>query len=429
MVRRWIRGGSCLLLCFCFLTGILQAQTPAARTAPARLRVFIDCEFECDTQYLRQNIDFIDYVRDRAASDMHVLVTTQETGGGGTAWNLKFIGLEYFAGQDRTLAFNTPQTASDDDRRKEFARVFRVGLAGYAAETSVGTNLDVSFRKSDESANSESKPTRDPWNFWVFNLGINGNMSGEQSSNNRSYYMNASASRTTEQWKMNFSVNSNQNSSTFKLDDTTTIKSDSEGWNFNSLIVKSLGPQWSYGARSGISHSSFSNTDRSMNMSPAIEFDFFPYSESTRRSITVQYSAGITSYKYREVTIFDKMEETVPTHSLNTSVGIRAPWGSLGGSVNFSQHLNHLDRKRLSMFGNTNVRLFKGFSFNVFGNYSKISDQIGLAKGEISTEEVLLRLRQRATGYSYFMNFGINYSFGSIFNSTVNPRFGGGGCC
>jgi hypothetical protein len=119
----------------------------------------------------------------------------------------------------------------------------------------------------------------------------------------------------------------------------------------------------------------------------------------------------------------------VPIHSLNTSVGIRAPWGSLGGSVNFSQHLNHLDRKRLSMFGNTNVRLFKGFSFNVFGNYSKISDQIGLAKGEISTEEVLLRLRQRATGYSYFMNFGINYSFGSIFNSTVNPRFGGGGCC
>jgi hypothetical protein len=429
MVQRWIRSGSFLLVFMSCFTGTLRAQTLAPKTAPTRVRVFIDCEYECDTQYLRQNIDFIDYVRDRAASDMHVLVTTQETGGGGRAWTVKFIGLQYFAGQDRTLTFNTPQTASDDDRRKEFARVFRVGLAGYAAETSVGKDLDISFVKRDESAKSESKPTHDPWNNWVFSLGINGNMSGEQSSNNRSHYMNASASRTTENWKMNVSVYSNQNKSTFKIDDTNTIKSSSDGWDFNSLVVRSLGPRWSYGARSGISHSSFSNTDRSMNASPAIEFDIFPYSESTRRSITVQYSAGVTSYQYREPTIFDKLKETVPIHSLNTSVGIRAPWGSVGGSVNFSQHLNHLDRKRLSMFGNTNVRLFKGFSFNVFGNYSKISDQIGLAKGEISTEEVLLRLRQRATGYSYFMNFGINYSFGSIFNSTVNPRFGGGGGC
>ena len=35
--------------------------------------------------------------------------------------------------------------------------------------------------------------------------------------------------------------------------------------------------------------------------------------------------------------------------------------------------------------------------------------------------------RQLLTGYQYFFNFGINYSFGSIFNNIVNPRFGGGG--
>ena len=64
-----------------------------------------------------------------------------------------------------------------------------------------------------------------------------------------------------------------------------------------------------------------------------------------------------------------------------------------------------------------------GFSFNIYANYEKIGDQIGLRKADAKTEEVLLRLQQRATGYSYFMNFGFNYSFGSIFNSTVNPRF------
>jgi hypothetical protein len=428
-MERCVRRGSFLLLsCLFFLAGDLTAQTPATRTAPSRLRVFIDCQYECDTEYLRQNIEFIEYVRDRAAADLHLLVTTQQTGGGGTAWNLKFIGLDYFMGQDRTLTFNTPQTASGDDRRKEFARIFRVGLVGYAAETTVAPDLDVSFRKSTEGGERTSSPPRDPWNFWVFRVGMNGNLSGEESSNNRSYRFNGSASRTTEQWKMNFSANSNTNNSTFKLDDTTTIRSSSDGWNLSSLIVKSLGPKWSYGVRSNMSHSSFSNTDRSIGASPAIEFDFFPYSESTRRSLTVQYSAGITTYKYRELTIFDKLEESVPSHSVNTSIGIRAPWGSLGGSVNISQHLNHLDRRRIGMNGNADVRLFKGFSFDIYANYDKISDQIGLRKGDISTEEVLLRLRQRATGYSYYMGFGINYSFGSIFNSTVNPRFGGF-CC
>jgi len=389
------------------------------------LRVFIDCQYECDTEYLRQNIEFIEYVRDRAAADLHLLVTTQETGGGGMAWNLKFIGLDYFMGQDRTLTFNTPQTASGDDRRKEFARIFKVGLVGYAAETTVAPDLDVSFRKAPETGERKTKSNHDPWNYWVFRVGMNGNLSGEQSSNNRSYRFNGSASRTTEQWKMNFSLNSNTNNSTFELDDATTFKSRSDGWNLSSLVVKSLGPKWSYGARSNLSHSSFSNTDRSVGASPAIEFDFFPYSVSTRRSLTVQYSIGMTHYQYRELTIFDKLQENVPSHSVNTSIGIRAPWGSVGGSVNISQHLNHTDRYHVGMYGNTDVRLFKGFGFDMFANYDKIGDQIGLAKGEISEAEVLLKLRQRATGYSYYMGFGINYSFGSIFNSTVNPRFGG----
>src|SRR5436190_1943098 len=224
MVGRWIRSGSFLLLSLLFVTGSLGAQTPAPRTAPARLRVFIDCQYECDTEYLRQNIEFIEYVRDRAAADLHLLVTTQETGGGGTAWTLKFIGLDYFMGQDRTLTFNSPQTASGDDRRKEFARIFKVGLVGYAAETTVAPDLDVSFRKSSETGEHKAKPEHDPWNFWVFRVGMNGNLSGEQTSNNRSYRFNGSASRTTEEWKMNFSLNSNTNNSTFKLDENTIFK-------------------------------------------------------------------------------------------------------------------------------------------------------------------------------------------------------------
>src|SRR5262249_31228309 len=142
MLERRIRCGSFVLLCFFILTGYLHAQTtPAVHTPPVRLKVFIDCEYECDTDYLRQTIEFIDYVRDRETADLHVLVTTQGTGGGGMAWTLKFIGQDFFKDRDHTLNFTTGTTASEDDRRKELARVFKVGLVSYAVETSVAPNL------------------------------------------------------------------------------------------------------------------------------------------------------------------------------------------------------------------------------------------------------------------------------------------------
>ena len=56
-----------------------SAESATQPAAPQLLRVFIDC-FECDTEYLRQNVQFVDYVRDRTVADVHVLVTTQGTG-------------------------------------------------------------------------------------------------------------------------------------------------------------------------------------------------------------------------------------------------------------------------------------------------------------------------------------------------------------
>ena len=141
----------------------------------------------------------------------------------------------------------------------------------------------------------------------------------------------------------------------------------------------------------------------------------------------MQYTIGATRYRYRDLTVFDKLQETVPNHSVNFSIGLRQPWGSLSVYSEVAQHLNNRDRYRSSIFGSTDVRLFKGFSFNLYADYTKIKDQIGLRKGGASTEEVLLRLRQLATDYSYYYGFGVSYSFGSIFDTVVNPRFSGGG--
>jgi len=332
-----------------------------------------------------------------------------------------FIGLGRYQGQDRTLVFNTPQTATSDEQRKEFVRILKIGVVGYAADTTAAPQLDVTWTRP--KGQSQTTAANDPWNYWVFRIEGGGFINGEQSSDSHSYRFNTSANRTTDAWKINFSTNGNYNENHFTVEDDVRITSASHSWRVSGLVVKSVTAHWSVAGNSSISQSSFSNSDRAISVMPGIEYDVFPYSESTRRILTIQYTVGTDFDRYQELTIFNKLSETVPRHVIAASLGLRQPWGSVNGSANLSQHLNHPDRTRASFEWGADVRLFKGFSFNVFGQYDKIKDQISLRKDTASTEEVLLHLQQLATGYSYFMNFGISYRFGSIFNNVVNPRF------
>jgi hypothetical protein len=400
-----------------------RAQTAPAGAAKAPLRVFVDC-WECDTEYLRQHVTFVDYVRDRMAADLHILVTTQSTGGGGMSWTVKFIGLGRFASIDRSHIFSTRSTATSDDRRREFARVFQLGLAAYAADTAVASDLDITYRAPSAAAPT-AVAVKDTWRRWVFRVNGSGSTSGEKATKSYRYSLGSSANRVTEDFKVSLSVNRNQSESRFTLSDGRRVVSPSDSWSVNSTAVKSLGPKLSAGARVNASHSSFSNSDRAISILPGIEYDFFPYADYQRRSLTVWYEFGPSFYRYREPTIYDKLRETTFRHQVDVSLSMRQPWGSLYSSTSFSQNLQHRDRYNLSIYGSTDVRLFKGFSFNLYGSYSRIKDQTGLARAEATPEEILLRIRQLATNYRYSYSFGISYNFGSIYTSIVNPRFNG----
>ena len=60
----------------------IAAQEPAPMQE--RLAVFLDCGF-CDGTFLRQEMEYVDWVLDREVADVHVLVTQQTTGAGGQA--------------------------------------------------------------------------------------------------------------------------------------------------------------------------------------------------------------------------------------------------------------------------------------------------------------------------------------------------------
>jgi hypothetical protein len=432
-----------LLLCACLLAvpvGRAHGQPPVppgqgpplppppvAQDIAGRVKVFIDCSgfWGCDSDYFRENLTFVDHVRDRAVADVHVLVTGQSTGSGGQEATLAFIGRGPFDRVNDTLRMAWPPNSADDAIRQGLSAKLKLGLMRYVAHSEAADSLKIAVGATPVQA--PQAQTDDPWDYWVFRIRFNGNMNGESSTTYESFSGGLSANRVTEAWKLSISGSASYRESSYDLGEVEPYVSISRDSSLNGLAVKSLSAHWSLGARGSFGSSTYTNKRLYATAAPAIEYNYFPYSESTRRSLTFQYSVGVSSFEYNEVTIYDKMSETLPLHSFLVDVEARQPWGQVSASLDFSQYLSRPENFRVQSFGMVELRLKNGLSLNVGGGGSWIRDQIYLPAGGATTEEILVRQRQLATSYSYSLYFGVSYTFGSIFNNVVNPRFGSSG--
>jgi hypothetical protein len=300
-----------------------------------------------------------------------------------------------------------------------------LGLERYYAHRGQSDRLDVTFTPTAAATPGAKAATKDRWNLWVYRISANGYGSGEQSDNFVSLNGSLSANRTTEIWKAVVTANANYGQSRFILSDGSKFNSYSHSYGFSDLLVKSLGPHWSAGQRASWTASTFLNQSHAIRFAPAIEYNIFPYSQSTRRQLTLQYSAGINHFRYQDTTIFDKLSEVRTDQTLTASIDLKQPWGSVSSSLEGAAYIDDFTKRHLIFFNSLDLHLFKGFSFFSFGQISLLRDQLYLPRGDLSDQERLLRQRQLATSYTYFVNLGLSYSFGSIFNNIVNPRFGG----
>ena len=418
--------GTAIILAF----GLARDAAAQAAASTDAVSVYLDCGFFCDTDYIRSEFTHVSWVRDRAVADVHLLVTSQGTAGGGTEYTLAFLGQRRFAGIGDTLKYVAPQSATPDNVRRGLTRAIKVGLVPFLARTSLAQRIDVTIAPA--VAAEAVAPARDPWNGWVFNVGASSNMSGERTTQFNSINGSLSARRTTDAWKINFTARENYRESKFDFDGTKSTFIN-RTYSFTQLVVRSLGPRLSAGLRGAVGSSTFENKQLYWRVAPAIEFDVFPYSESTRRMLTAQYAAGVESFDYHEETIYFRTEETRPLHTLSIGLVQNQPWGNVNVGTEAGQYLNETNRNYVTVFGSTGLRLFKGFNFNVGGSFSAIKNQLYLPRRGATPEEILLQQRRLATNYSYFAFTGISYTFGSVFNPVVNPRFGrsegGGSSC
>src|SRR5688572_29924385 len=271
----------------------LDAQDPP-RPAPAgsaatTLRVFVD-NCPCSLDYLRTEVPYIDYMRDRADADVHLLFGYQGTGAGGTAFTMYFIGLRDFAGTADTLVFSTQPSDTEDQTRQTLVRYMKMGLMRYVARTSAADRIRISLAPA-ATGTTAAAPADDPWNYWVFRLGLNGGGNGEKSRTRISGGGSLTATRTTEKWKTRLNTNGNYSESKLTIptsidtafaDDgsvesvDTTLSSIEMTYShsifMSGYIARSLGPHFSTGILTAGSASSFANNDLFLRFAPAFEY-------------------------------------------------------------------------------------------------------------------------------------------------------------
>jgi hypothetical protein len=410
---------------------LAHAQVVATPTPGEATAVFLDCHTRlCDFDHLRRTIPVVNWVRDRQDADVHVLVTDERTGSGGTRYTFAFLGLRAFAGREYTVEYVTSPDNTYEEDRAGFTRVLQLALGPYIAETPGAHRVTIGFAAPATDVPTPAlTPQADPWDFWVFRIGVNGGMNGE--SQERFFRGNASisANRITEGFKFSFRARTRGHRSEFDVIDSTvtpildtTFVSTFESYSLETLAAWSLGPHWSWGILAEVDRNSSLNWDFAFRGGPAVEYDIFPYEESTRRIITFRYVAGLTAFNYRDTTIFFETAEILPAHVLEVELGITEPWGGIHAGLEAFQYLHDLRRHSIGVGGGFSIRLVRGLDFNMGGNVSRIKDQLYLPKEDLSPEQVLLQQRQRGTDFRFGLNIGLGFRFGSKFNNVVNPR-------
>jgi hypothetical protein len=424
VARNPVRAAWLVVFLLFLFPGRVAAQAPVAPPQSENVKVFIDCvNVYCDSDFLRTEITFIDHVRDRKDADVHVLVTGESTGGGGTKYTVSFIGQKKYAGVDHLLEYVSASTSTGDEIRRGLASIIKMGLIHYVAGTRVASEIQIT--RPMPKTTQKAAPARDPWNYWFFRTSLSASVSGEKLTNRKYVYTSLTANRITDAWKTTGSLSFSYSQSHYTFSDGSSYTNYSRSANTGLLLVKSLSPHWSAGGRVSAARSTYLNEKLLFRVAPAIEYDLYPYSESTRRQLTFNYSLGASHFRYEEETIYDKMRENLASQVGVVSLNVKQPWGTIETQFEASQYLNAGGKNHLEVWNSLDIRLFKGFSFNTYGSIERLHDQIYLAKAGATPEEVLVQRRQLATSYSYYVSFGFSYSFGSIHNNIVNSRFYG----
>ena len=258
-------------------TSSLSGQGETEEKSDTLRKDALNIYFPEATSFLKENITYINYVRDRKVADMIIIKTTETNGSGGLVCSLFLEGQRSFLGMADTLIYSSKPDDTEEQIREKELNTLKLGLTRYVLKTPLSKYLSVNF-----SEPISSEVTSDKWNNWVFSTNLTGFGFGESRMSSIDLNGGVSASKITEEWKLDFSADYSYGKEKFILTDSLssmTYTSTSRSKSSDLLLVKSINDHWSAGGTARLMSSSFRNYNLSISVMPGIEYDVFPYNE------------------------------------------------------------------------------------------------------------------------------------------------------
>ncbi|MCX2719180.1 hypothetical protein [Lentiprolixibacter aurantiacus] len=442
-----------LLLILAFLSFHPSAisQTLSDKYSPPnKLRVFIDgCERwdgGCDLDYIRTEITAVDFYRDNQKADVFLLINRNRSGGGGRQYQLIFIGQQgIHAGRTDTLLVDNKQIDTDFEVRAKLTRFIKLGLAPYVAKTKAGEEIAINMKIDSGIREDSIQESVDPWNYWVFNVGSDANIELEELSSEINIGGDININRITDKWKISLSGRIDERlrrtiQKVPRVDDNGDPVLDEEGnqiiddvvnnfdvseFGFSHQLVKSISPQWSYGYDIAGRQNTRLNYQFQTSFRPAVEYNFFPEAVQNSKFLRVNYGVELRNNQYVEETISGFLKETRVLHSLRASLGLNKRWGSLEVGYRLRNYLDDFSSWSTGLNIRADVRVTGNLSFYVRAEGNYVKDQIYLASGDFTEQDILSGRVTLPSAYIIDTRFGFNYRFGSNLNNFVNRRFFG----
>ena len=399
-----------------------NAQEPSSNTL---LTVYLDCR-GCNSSFIRSEINFINFVRDQANAEVHLIITRTGTGSGGSQYTLSYIGHNDLQSLSNELIYTSYDSDTDDEERRGLVRYVKLGMIPFLSKRDALNDFDVSFSGNRRPAAQVAG--NDKWNNWIFEIGANGWFSGEESKNNLNLNGRTRIRRITDEWKIQLNYDYNYRREAYiEEDDVTGAKATdiytTDNQNVFGLVAYSLSDHWSVGSYMSGGSSSRDNIDLRYGATPSIEYSFYPYREYAQREVTLRYGMLTSYYDYTERTVYNKTSEVLVRQELAFYMDYTKPWGGIEASLNGQLYMHDFTKNRLNARFEIDMRIVRGF--NVFFNvrYSIINDQLSLSAADLTKEEILANVGQQATSYYYGGSVGFEITFGSIYDNVVNTRF------
>lgn len=391
------------------------------QTYNRRLSVFLDVERWIDSDYIRQEIPVVEYVRDKELADVHIIMSRHRAGSTGLTYSISFIGYGEYKNKNYEISCWIPASYTSDMERNAYTEKIKAGLAPYIAAADISDKMDITYDAVPLEIIPDTEALRDPWNNWVFEIYAGGNYYREESSNSLHIRYGVFADRITKEARTRLRPYGNYNERNYITDDGTVTSTSVRG-GLDSYHIISISDHWAVGVFGDIFISTYHNMNFSGEFSPAIEYSLFPYEDATRRSITFAWRFGVGYYDYLEETIFDKTEEVLFGQAVIAAANFRQPWGNIRASLVGFHHFHDFRSNRTELAASLNFRIIQGLSLNISSSYNLINDLVAIPKADMTLEEILLEQRRRTTSYEFSANIGLSYTFGSRVTGVFNPR-------